>query len=127
MLVRPTITAPARFRRATATASELAGGASASTREPARVGWPSISNRSLTDTGMPASGDSTVPARAQTVVRVGGGAGAVGIDFDEGGRRPGRPDRRSVRARFRRARGSSCVRRRGRRRVGRAAGIAANG
>ena len=47
-------------------ASALAGGASASTREPARVTWPSISKRSLTDTGMPASGESTVPARAQT-------------------------------------------------------------
>jgi hypothetical protein len=43
MLVRPTITAPAARRRATAGASAFAGAASASSFEPARVGSPATS------------------------------------------------------------------------------------
>jgi hypothetical protein len=82
MLVRPTSTAPARLSRATAAASACAGGAPSSTREPARVTWPATSNRSFTDTGMPASGDSTVPA-ARSRSCVGGRARVVGIDFGE--------------------------------------------
>lgn len=43
MLVRPTSTAPARRISAIAGASAVAGGASSSTREPARVTWPATS------------------------------------------------------------------------------------
>ena len=62
MLVRPTITAPAARSRRTTGLSSRAGGASASTREPARVTWPASSNRSLIEIGMPASGGSGTPA-----------------------------------------------------------------
>ena len=51
MLVRPMSAAPAARKRATAGASRVALGASASTMEPAAVGWPATSNRSLTETG----------------------------------------------------------------------------
>src|ERR1043166_3282 len=54
MLVRPITTKPARLSRATTGASASAGGESSSAREPARVTWPLMSNRSLIATGMPA-------------------------------------------------------------------------
>ena len=56
MLVRPSRAPPAARRRATATASARAAGEWASTTEPAGVGWPAMSNRSLTEKASPASG-----------------------------------------------------------------------
>jgi hypothetical protein len=52
---------PAARKRATAGASFLAGLASFSTMEPAVVTSPAMSNRSLTETGMPANGESAAP------------------------------------------------------------------
>ncbi len=70
MLVRPSSTAPAARSRATATASAAAGGWCASAREPAALTWPATSNRSLIDTGSPASSDGTLPAaRAASAAR----------------------------------------------------------
>src|SRR3954454_6423129 len=57
MLVRPITTKPAARSRATAGASASAIGESSSAREPARVTWPLMSNRSLTEIGMPAKRD----------------------------------------------------------------------
>ena len=59
MLVRPTSTAPAARSRATTGASRAAGGRSSSAFEPASVTSPATSNRSLIDTGSPASGEAT--------------------------------------------------------------------
>jgi hypothetical protein len=59
MLVLPTMTAPAALRRATIGASAVAAGRSASAVEPARVTSPATSNKSLIDTGSPASGEAT--------------------------------------------------------------------
>ncbi len=83
MLVRPTITAPARFRRATATASALAAGASASTRGTGArhlafdVEQVFDRHRNARERREHGAGG------AQAVVRIGGGAGAVGIDVHE--------------------------------------------
>ena len=62
MLVLATITAPAARSRRTTGASALAGGASAKMREPARVGSPATSNRSLMVTIAPSRGPSEMPA-----------------------------------------------------------------
>ncbi|GAO27353.1 hypothetical protein ALISP_7173 [Alicycliphilus sp. B1] len=64
MCVCPTMAAPARRRRATAVQSAGAGGASASTVEPAAVTMPRMSNRSLTETARPASGSRATPGAA---------------------------------------------------------------
>src|SRR3990167_344502 len=64
MFVRPMKDAPAARSRATAGLSQGAGGASASTTEPAGVGWPCMSNRSLTETARPASGKCATPGLA---------------------------------------------------------------
>src|SRR5882757_1443587 len=63
MLVLPTITAPAARSRATTGASSLAGGASSSALEPASVVSPRTLQRFLTDTGIPASSEGTMPAK----------------------------------------------------------------
>ena len=68
MFVRPMSAPPAARRRATAGLSMLAAGASASTVDPAGVGWPAMSNRSFTDTASPASGRRAMPG-CTTVVR----------------------------------------------------------
>mmetsp|Transcript_2453 Transcript_2453/g.7554 ORF Transcript_2453/g.7554 Transcript_2453/m.7554 type:complete len:294 (-) Transcript_2453:147-1028(-) len=60
--VRPRMTAPAARRRATAGASLVAGGSDASAFEPASVTSPPTSNRSLTETGRPSTGERTTPA-----------------------------------------------------------------
>jgi hypothetical protein len=65
MLVLATITAPAARSRRTAGASAVAGGASASTFDPARVGSPATSNRSLMVMMAPSSGPRLVPLRAR--------------------------------------------------------------
>jgi hypothetical protein len=83
MLVRPTITAPAAIRRSMTGALRSAGGASFSTTEPAVVTCPATSNKSLTDTGNPSSGERTMPAARSSVAGLGGGAGAFGIDQRE--------------------------------------------
>src|SRR3984957_15427874 len=57
MLVRPIRMNPARRSRETTGASFSAGGESSSAREPARVTWPLMSNRSLIEIGMPAKTD----------------------------------------------------------------------
>ena len=62
MLVRPTITAPAAIRRSMTGALRTAGGASRNTAEPAVVTSPATSNKSFTETGMPSSGERTMPA-----------------------------------------------------------------
>ena len=59
--VRPITAPPAARRRCTASASQAAGGASASTREPAGVGIPCMSNRSFTETARPARGRWACP------------------------------------------------------------------
>ena len=61
MFVRPIRLAPAARRRATAGQSWAAAGASAIAVEPAGVAWPAMSNRSLTDTASPASGNWAKP------------------------------------------------------------------
>ena len=63
MLVRPIGISPAASRRAITGAWEVAGGASASTTDPAGVGSPATSNKSLMLTGMPASGPGARPTR----------------------------------------------------------------
>src|SRR6266702_1431448 len=55
MLLRPTTTAPAARSRVTAAASAVAGAASRRIVDPAVVTSPAISNRSLIETGSPAS------------------------------------------------------------------------
>src|SRR5712691_11367285 len=55
MLLRPMTTAPAARSRATAAASAVAGAASRRIFDPAVVTSPAISNRSLIETGSPAS------------------------------------------------------------------------
>ena len=57
MWVRPIMAPPAAFRRATAGLSDCAGAEPARTCDPARVGCPATSNRSLTENGSPASRD----------------------------------------------------------------------
>src|SRR5579872_945053 len=59
MLVRPIRMNPACRRRDTTTASLSAGAESSSAREPARVTWPLISNKSLIEIGIPAKGEGT--------------------------------------------------------------------
>ncbi len=83
MLVRPIRMAPAARSRATTGASHIAGGWSSSAFEPARVGSPATSKRSLIDTGKPAKGDGDIPRLAQAVLRVGGGASAILVDPDK--------------------------------------------
>ena len=61
MLVRPTNTAPAARRRATAGAS-VAAGSCPRIFEPARVTSPATSNRSFRDTGSPSTGERRTPA-----------------------------------------------------------------
>jgi hypothetical protein len=56
MLVRPAIKPPAARSLATAGQSWAAGAAPCSTTEPAKVGSPATSNKSLTEMGKPASG-----------------------------------------------------------------------
>ena len=63
IFVRPIMTPPAARKRSTTTASCAAAGASASTIDPAVVGSPRISKRSLTETGMPPSQPVQIPAR----------------------------------------------------------------
>ena len=63
MCVWPVRAAPARRRRATTGASAVAAGRSRSTTEPAVVGKPATSNKSLMLTARPASGGSGMPAR----------------------------------------------------------------
>ncbi len=65
MLVLATITAPPARSRCTTAASAVAGGALASTLEPARVGSPATSNKSLTETMLPSSGPSESPAASR--------------------------------------------------------------
>ena len=69
MLVRPTISAPAAFSRATATASRAAGGSVPRMIEPAVVVTPASSNRSLMLTGSPCRGRdrsaNAAPSRAR--------------------------------------------------------------
>eukprot|EP00962_Isochrysis_galbana_P000339 scaffold100_cov122-Isochrysis_galbana.AAC.2 len=60
--VRPTMMAPAARSRATAMASAAAGGLEASATEPASVTSPDTSNRSLTDIGIPSTGERTTPS-----------------------------------------------------------------
>src|ERR1700704_5767969 len=68
MLVRPITTKPARRSRATTGASAAAGGESSSAREPARVTWPLMSNRSLIEIGMPAKGDgAALTSRSRSI------------------------------------------------------------
>src|SRR5882757_5167414 len=68
MLVRPITTKPARRSRATTGASASAGAESSSAREPARVTWPLMSNRSLIETGMPANGDgAALTSRSRSI------------------------------------------------------------
>jgi hypothetical protein len=62
MLVRPTITAPAAFKRCTATASAVADGWPCNATEPACVVSPATSNRSLTEIGRPSMLDRAWPA-----------------------------------------------------------------
>ncbi len=66
MLVRPRMAPPAARRRATAGLSQVAGGASASTVEPAAVVSPAMSNRSLTEQARPASGRAALAGFAAT-------------------------------------------------------------
>ena len=61
MLVRPTMTAPAAFNRATTSESHRAGGACSSEAEPARVTPPSTSKLSLMETGIPANAPRVAP------------------------------------------------------------------
>ena len=61
MLVLPINAAPAARSRATTVASAVAGAASRKAMEPARVISPSTSNKSLTETGKPAIGESVCP------------------------------------------------------------------
>ncbi len=56
MLVRPMMAPPAALSRATAGLSARAGALSAKPVEPAGVGWPAMSNKSLTETLKPPSG-----------------------------------------------------------------------
>src|SRR5690349_14561808 len=62
MLLRPMTTAPAARSRATATASEAAGGRSRRITDPAVVTSPATSKRSLIETAKPASGERTTPS-----------------------------------------------------------------
>ena len=71
MLVRPTNAAPAARSRATAGQSRRAGGASASTVDPAAVTWSCTSNRSLIETARPASAGRAAPAAASPSIRRG--------------------------------------------------------
>src|SRR5438046_10486344 len=84
ILVRPISTAPAARKRAIAGASCAAGGVSSSACDPARLCSPAMSNRSLTETGSPAEGRGDIPRFAEPVLRIGRGAGAVGVNLDEG-------------------------------------------
>ncbi len=61
-LVFPTTIAPAARRRATASQSLVAGGASARRSDPKVVGIPEQSSLSLTSSGRPASGPGSSPA-----------------------------------------------------------------
>ena len=66
MLVLATITAPAARSRRTIAASAAAGAASsARIFEPARVGSPATSNKSLMLTIAPSSGPSEMPSAAR--------------------------------------------------------------
>src|SRR5258705_708830 len=65
IFVLATITLPAARSRRTTVASAKAGGASARILEPARVGSPATSNKSLMLTMMPSRGPSEMPARAR--------------------------------------------------------------
>ena len=122
MLVRPTSTAPARLaarprpRRCARPARRRARANPRASPDPRR--------RTGLDRHRDARERRQHGARgAQPVVRVGGRARVVGIDFGEDDRACP-TDRRSGRARCRRARGSWSGRRRGRRRAGRAEGRA---
>ncbi len=63
LFVRPIMTAPAARNRSTTTASSTAAGASVSTVDPAVVGSPRMSKKSLTEIGMPPSKPVQIPAR----------------------------------------------------------------
>jgi hypothetical protein len=65
MFVLATTTAPAARRRRTTGASAEAGLALARMIEPARVGSPTTSNKSLMLTILPSSGPSEIPLRAR--------------------------------------------------------------
>jgi hypothetical protein len=67
--VRPTITAPAFRSRSTTAESRAAGAAPESTVEPPRVTTPASSNRSLSESGTPASACSLSPARRRASTR----------------------------------------------------------
>ena len=87
MLVLATITAPpARSRRTIAASASAGAASSASTLEPARVGSPATSNRSLMLTIAPSSGPSDTPCAGARVGGVGRGAGGVGINREAGAR-----------------------------------------
>ena len=84
MLVRPTETNPAASRRATTGAWAVAGGASASAREPAAVVSPATFEQILQadrNAGIPAR---RAPGTAQRVDRVRLRARRIGMDADEG-------------------------------------------
>src|ERR1700733_57141 len=68
MLVRPIRIKPARRKRETTGASLSAGGESSSAREPARVTWPLMSNKSLIEIGMPAKTDgAALTSRSRSI------------------------------------------------------------
>src|SRR5579871_2196718 len=68
MLVRPIKMKPARRSRETTGASASASGESSSAREPARVTWPLMSNKSLIENGMPAKGDgAALTSRSRSI------------------------------------------------------------
>ena len=70
MLVRPTMIAPAWRSRRTTVASVFGRCGIGERLDPARVMSPATSNRSFTDTGMPASGEGTMPcARRASLAR----------------------------------------------------------
>ena len=84
--MRPTITAPARFRRATATASAFAAGR-VGEHDGAGAGRLAFDIEQVLDRHRNAGERREHGAGgAQAVVRVGGGAGAVGVDVHEGDR-----------------------------------------
>ncbi len=63
MLVRPIGMKPAARMRATTVASLVAAGASRKATDPAVVTSPAMSNKSLTETGMPANRDGVARCR----------------------------------------------------------------
>ena len=83
MLVRPTGTKPAANMRCTTDACAAAGGASASTREPAGVASPAMSNRSFRADRNAGVAAWLAAGATQHVHRIGHRACLLGVHLDE--------------------------------------------